>query len=635
MGRKKTVVIIGHSNGEGQAGSDPMIVAAPWLANRGIPAHFGNTGSPGSPNYVHNTNYTPAVLDQFYKNLWVFTSALGYPSGNKAGGTTPQWSPPYPTKSTIGQGRWLPMCTYLPSRDEVGKVSPSDASQGTPGIHPFSSEAALELYRLKGEHFTPQLSPIHSPFFAYPNTRSLPVPPDWYDASGAAGIFGSSGGGTLVGIEFPLCNRLAHKWGEPCYLVKLSIPGSLLNRYDQGESALANYSWFTPLEEFDWHPHTDRLFKEWETKMAAAHAELVASGDKLDVQLVVLWVGDNDSNRDADRIQFFEDSYIALMKAVRAKIHANDWSSLPSHQIPIIVMGIYQSYDNIAPTNPATINTILRNIVREDKYADWVETDGFNNLVEDGYPLALGAGGHFGHTGYLDAADAVYDAYAPLVYLGEDALGIENRVTRAEVRNRVFRYYSRGQTRTDATSDTTNQHINGALFHIINIMGDNAWWLRKMENMTISAAPNQPYTMPKTVHRIIRIESDYNPSYPLRFEMLGYTSNGKLQILLHERWTGTFRVHFITQPVELSHDEENIPLPYNLIEWLVVEAARRLAFAGGDIELQASLHGQARQLQHDAMRNVSNIERPRFDRRLLQRRLVNRRNLHGRTRVGW
>ncbi len=304
-----------------------------------------------------------------YKNIKVFTSALPWP---EAAGTPILFTPGH-----IGVGAWLDMTL---------EFAPSPLA-----AHPYSSP------------------------YQYPNTRSIPVTPSRYQAIQGEG--GGVGGGSLVGVELPLCWKMSQHFGEPLYLVKLAIPASLFLRYDQGlvSALVANYAWWSPLDNFDWHPTTQRLYQSWKQKMAGAAALLDNDGDKLDIRLVVLWVGDNDSNLQRDRVREFEKAYKLMIRQIRSDLVTNEWTSLPEHQIPIAMMGIYDSYNGTGEGNPAFINGIMSDIQKDDHYTKWINTNAFSNLASYGFtdPF-IGPAGHISHVGYLDAAEVIYDAFVTM-----------------------------------------------------------------------------------------------------------------------------------------------------------------------------------------------------------------------------
>lgn len=601
MARKKAITIVGHSNAEGLASSKSMLTAASWLAT---------VGSPGGPDR------TRGIAKYVYKNIKVFTNQI--PWGNNGspptspdntsafGGVTPTWdktgSPIFHSPGHIKQGAWLDMTTAV-----LG--SPSG---GASMDHPYS------------------------PPYQYPNTRSLPAPPSVYNADGGkyspwGNSYGNAGGGSLVGVELPLCWRMSHHWGETIYLVKLAVPGSFLLREDEGLSTISNQYWWSPLDNFDWHPNTGRLYQSWLDKMTGA-ASALDSGDSLDLRCIVLWMGDNDANQASPRIDYFEQAYKALIAQMRADIDANDWSAIPAAQIPILMVGIHKSYNSSSdtPNHPARCNAVLKQIAKDDDYAIWVDSDDWELLSTAGVTdPALGPGGHFSHNGYITAADDLYDAFITLQTAALDAMQETGQVNRSEVRSRVLNYYERGQSRTDATSSIVNQHINAALFHILNRVGDNAYWLRRITTLSISGGPTTPVTLPRNVHRVLRVESNNVPDYPLHFVMLGHTDAGRMQILLKERFTGNFNVHYITRPAELTKDSQIVPLPYDLIEWLVVETCRRLARASGNTALQMSFLRESEALQADVMRNIQAVRRAAMDRLYGQRRLVTMRYNRG------
>lgn len=584
MARRKMWTLMGHSNGEGFAGSSPMLTKAPWL----LP--YGGIGSPsnGQP-------FTPTIERRVYPGIYMWTAKAGW---SASGGTPPDFTP--------GAGTFLPLTLELPT------------SPNFP--HPYTSP------------------------YNYPNNKSMPLSPPRYGATAATSAFAEEGGGgTSCGIELPLSWKLSHYWDASVYVMKLSLPSSLFMRWDQGlwltaglhlsgigisptQDLSAHYAWWTPADRFDWAPNTGRLYETWKARMMAAATEAAAAGDKLDVRFVLLWLGDNDAlysnfypSTTPSRVREFEPYYRNFIAQVRQDLVDNDWTALPAHKIPVIGMGIQRAYGS-TPTQQS-MNNALDNIAKDDPYFRKLDTNNYRTLYQDGYTDLS----HIGHSGYLAAAEEVFDAYVEMETFAEDALQRDNRVTFSEVKDRVLTYYERNRTQTNAQVTALEQHINGALFHILNKVSDGAWWLRQIHPISISGGPTTVVTLPRTVHRILRIERSGDPTYPLKFEMMGFTDAGRMQILMKESYVGTYQVHYITVPKEMTRDEELVPLPYNLVEWLVVESVRRLARSSGNVAMQESLMLEAKQLQDDCMRNIAAVRRPANDRVFGQRRLPSRR----------
>jgi hypothetical protein len=209
---RRTWTLLGHSNGEGFAGSSPLYTAAPHLAPFG-PAG-GASSAAGAALRVH-------------PGLKMFMSDLPWPD---SGGTPPS--------TLISAGAWKDMTLDI-------ALSPTHP-------HPYSSP------------------------YQYPSGRSVPFTPDAYRADGNGTIPFTTGGGALCGVELPFAHGLSQYCGEEVYGIKLSIPSTYMLRFDAGSSAYSNYAWWTPQTEFDFDPATGRLYTAMLAKMAGAQAALPA-----------------------------------------------------------------------------------------------------------------------------------------------------------------------------------------------------------------------------------------------------------------------------------------------------------------------------------------------------------------------
>lgn len=567
VARLKTWTLLGHSNAEGVAGSSPMVAAAPWLA------------------------VDPSPVKSTYKNILVFTSNNAWPD---VSGTPPT--------STPGAGAWLEMTT-----------------------NPVTSPGSVH----------PHASPRH-----YPNTRSRPGTPEAMNAN-------TTGGGSLVGVEVPYSWRFSQHYQEKIGLVKLAIPGSLFLRYDKGEDPAGqflrtggvygaygppspvHYAWWTPRHNFDFSPSTERLYASWFQKMTGAALSLVGTDTpKMDVRHVVLWMCDNDATLGGDRLKGFIEHMRRFIKRIRFDLVDNDWTTLPEHQIPVTLMGTHAVYYTVG-VGSASINVDMQSLVADDPWLDYVPTDGLQLLSAAGYnDVVLGTGSHFSHNGYLAAEKLIYDSFLRMETSAWDALGTDDRITFRDAMDRLAIYYERNRVRTDASDSVMRVHLNGAFLHIVNTVGDGCWWLRHMTQMALTSTPGTPISMPKIVSRLLRMEQVTGQGFPLHYEMLGFGDGGRMQVLMQEGpWSGTFMVHYIRQVKEMTRDDELVPLPLQMVEWLIVEAARRMARAAGNIPLQAQLAGEATMLMRSCMDNVGHVQRAKRDRMTGARRIPTRNNL--------
>lgn len=587
VSRRKTLVLLGHSNADGWAGTDYL---------------FANY-----PHFKPRDSYATANAKNYWPGIWVATNALPWPN---AANDTEFGS------YGVGDVAWLEMTHNLPE------------SQTDPHPHP-------------------------SPYL-YPNIRGAWYPPYYHDADGRAGS------GTFHGVEIPLMWHLSHYWVAPQHvgvgLVKSCFSSSLFLRHDIGTLntawvdafALAPslfggtpfgwvnsanndvYApWWTPADKFDWAPNTGRLYDLWKQKMQGA---LNASDDPImDVDTIVLWMGDNDAAfalLGKGRIAEWESECRKFIKQIRQDCADNGWTSKPAEQVKIVWMGVSSLYGDASIQD--VMNTALQRIEKDDPYMRYVSTAGYEMNSALGYNDALVASAtHFSSNAYVLLAQEILDAIQEMDTQPIDALDEAALLTVSQVKDRVRTYYTRGRSNTDVDDATVLQHINGALQFIVNMVGDQAWWLRQRLTMAIEGSPNVVVDMPKMVHRVLKIEDPHDVRRGLEFEQIGFGNGGRLQIILRERYRGDFVVHFIGHPKDLTKDDQLVPMPPQMIEWLVVEATRRLARSASNVPLQVSLESEAAALRASCMRNIGAQQRARRDRMHTQWRMPNLRYRRG------
>ena len=586
--RLKTFVLVGHSNADG------------WAATSKLFTNYDDY-LPGTSLPLSN----PASA--YWKNIYVATSAQPFPE-------------PYhtPVASSVGDVQWLELTVSNPLN------TPTD-----PHPHP-------------------------SPY-TFPNNRGSCYPNWMYDAGSA---YSNAATGTLHGIEIPLAWFWHHHWNEQVGIVKMAFSSTFLMQAEIGGDPAAwldaagygassqntpadatyvrtavnpaegFYGWWTPAEQFDWAPGTDRLYKKWLDKMEGAQAAL-ATDTKMDVRLLVIWMGDNESlGRSRDVLD--NDAFYKACKTLRDKMRQacvdNDWTTLPAHQIPVVWIGVHSGYESWSPAGSVDFcNGELARLAKDDPYMRLISPESFATITDDGLSAPFGIvnpSNHYGSDGYVQAAKDVYDAFQEIEVEPFDAIAEEDRITLSEVKDRVRTYYNRARVQTDVDDDTVLIHINGALNSLLGAIGDNAWWLRRRHMMDLEFSVTEPVEMPKYVNRVIKIERPTNPKFPIQFTQVGFASGGKLQILVQESPGGNVYVDYIYRPRDLTRDDELVPLPRQYVEWLCVEACRRLARSGSNVALQASLEGEARTLQERCMKDMAVMQRAKHDRLRTQRRNV-------------
>jgi len=128
--------------------------------------------------------------------------------------------------------------------------------------------------------------------------------------------------------------------------------------------------------------------------------------------------------------------------------------------------------------------------------------------------------------------------------------------------------------------------------------------------------------MPRYVDRVLKIENPQDVTRPVFFELIGHTDGGKSQIVVTERGSGTFTVHFMLKLRRLTGGEEQVPIPEELVEWLVIETCRRLARANSNVAQEASYAGESNQIGRDVLKRMAQVQRGKHDRFRTQRRMI-------------
>lgn len=484
---------------------------------------------------------------------------------------------------------------------------------GTPSEHLISEGAWLEMTSNNPE--TPAAPHPHPSPYAYPNIVGFPHPNETYDIQEVSSP-SYRGTGTMAGVEIPFLYLMSHHCADQIGMVKMAMPSSKFLRYDIGGQlglAFGFYDWYTPADAFDWAPNTDRLYKKFIDKCIAAR-DAMPTGSVMSMDDVIVWMGDNDCLLTADRVANWEDDMRQFVKRLRKDLADNNISTLPADQIRIVLMKVHSAYDAIVDGQHAVMNAALDRVAAQDQFIRTVEVEDLERHTDD--PA------HYNAAGYLTASDRIYEAILEMEIEPYAALDTDDLLTVAQMKERVRLHYSRGSTQTDTRDDVLLLHLNGAMHHLVHQCGDMAYWRRQRMALDIRGGSTlQPITLPKFVHRLLEVEDPGDATYGLKFEMVGHADGGKLQIVMQEAVNGTYYVQFINTPRDLVKDTELVPVPKNLVEWLVAECCLRLSRAASNPVQNASWQAEVMRLQMDVLKNLSQTQRARKDRLHGPRRL--------------
>lgn len=461
--------------------------------------------------------------------------------------------------------------------------------------------------------------------------------------------------GTLVGLEIPWMANWRNYWGEQVGLVKVAFSSTFMLPAEyavaapeqwldiggvaSGQTAPNDvpsavdidlgefYAYWTPAEQFDLSPATNRIYKIWYDKMVGSAAALPA-GTKMDVRAIILWTGDNDSQA---RSRFtlettFKDSWRKLRDSVRQTIAANDWSTLPAEQIPVLAPSIGPGYgSSIAATqgldSVAFCNAQIQALADDDPYMRFVDSSGWSQLSDEpeAPPFGMGTGTtHESHNGYIEANSDLWAAWKDIVTESMDALAPAERVTMDDAITALRSRYDRGRTASDLDEDVAMEYINQAIRHVINHAADSCWWLNPRSDMTLTFDSSGVCSLPEYVARALRIEDPLSPKDHIPFEQIGFGDGGRCQIVLTNGFrspssTATYKVRHTRWPLPVTKTTQDLPIPRQLLEWVVIEACRRMASGASDVAKATILASEAREIQERCMRQIGAQQRQARD----------------------
>lgn len=617
----KTFVILGHSNADGQAPYESLI------------SQFSS--------YNPRADAMADPENSYWENVYVLTSAQPFPEVN---GT--------PIASSIADVAWLELTTANPETPNAPHPHPS------PWNYPNNTGTCLPRWMYCAWD---DFSPNWASGVLGKGLDSLPSPGDI-----PQGEYFNRFVGVKSGVEIPLSYYWKQYWGDQVGIVKVAqgstrmmpieegppsytwfdlfrygssftpnAPGyirSACRSIDLSGKTYDTYGYWNPSTQFDFAPSTNRFYQMWKNKMRAGAAALPSSV-KMDVQMVVVWMGDNDSkNREQSVLEGgWETAVKTLVKTIRRDLVANGWTTLPEDQIPIIWPLVYTAYEGPeASPNWSSVdfcNGVLQAMEDNDPFFKTIQTSDLPTMEDEGENwwgniLAGNNAAHMSSRAYHLASTRIMAAFESTQTDPFDALDLDSTITVQQAIDRVRTYYGRSRANTDTDQTQIIQHLNAAYYHCINHCGDNTWWLRRRETMTLTTGPTSITTMPAYVHRLLRVENPSDPTYPIQFTQIGFGEGGKLQINVSERFSGTFVIHFITMPKRLVTVDQKLIAPENVTEWIIVEACSRIAASSGNAALMGHFAGQAQQLMMDTIRNMAQMQRSKNDKMRTQRRPV-------------
>lgn len=174
-----------------------------------------------------------------------------------------------------------------------------------------------------------------------------------------------------------------------------------------------------------------------------------------------------------------------------------------------------------------------------------------------------------------------------------DDVQIKDRHTLEEIRNNVLTRMDGSSTGTDRAGDTAfmNEIINSTVEEIISEVGDMAWFMQVVEEITLSPDSDRVVTLPTYIDRvftIVNVEREF--SAPWQF--LGKLANEVTQIVFEKGYdalSGRHRIHYQMKYQRMDADADSCPIPRRYTEAIVYGTIMRVA----EFDTNDSLHQQS------------------------------------------
>lgn len=340
-----------------------------------------------------------------------------------------------------------------------------------------------------------------------------------------------------------------------------------------------------------------------ESYCAAADAVLQTAGDRLDVQDIFFCLGESDAS-EVTRAGRAYDNMKAIIAYMRAKLVELGLTSLPASKIRVTLAKVKN-----AASWPfySTVNTAFDQLAANDTNITTVEVDSYSYGGFSGSDQQ-----HYDATGLLQLGRAMYEAAKALELRDSQATTDQGgRLTLAQIRERVRRRYERTAATSELTNNQLDGYINDSLRDIYQMCGDNAWFLRQMQSVTISGAIGQETTLPRHVRRVYRIEDPNHPGVDIQWRATGYDEQGRTRVILYTRSAGTFLVHHFVMPADLGSDTDQCLVPPDYMELVVLHACKRAAETAGNAA-QAGMFGmEAARVEQRVKQDLIRYDRPR------------------------
>lgn len=395
--------------------------------------------------------------------------------------------------------------------------------------------------------------------------------------------------------------QLRQRYSEGPVFIHCGVPSSTMGTKYLGNVAatVGSYSWLYDITHLDWQPSSPNgVYDTFTAFVGNAAAALTSEGNEIDIQGIFAVVSDVDAASEAYGTKAY-DNLVNLVKSLREFIDGGNYSSRRASTIPIV-------FGSVATTTysyQSTVNAALTQLAQDDPYVKVVDASAYT-LETDQIHWDAPACQEFG----VDA----FEAWSAALVDESDATRPQDDLPKlSDIRTKVRRRYERTVVANDITDEQMDLFINDAIREIYNTLGDNAWFLRRSETLTMTTTYPGTLTLPRKVKRLIRVDRSAFPGSPVKIKGLTYTDQGRLQVTLMDYSGGPFVAHYLLLPKDLEQDNDTTLIPWDHIELIVMLTCKRLAESGGNAAIASYYAGETQRLWQYAKRDAMRYDRIR------------------------
>ena len=183
-----------------------------------------------------------------------------------------------------------------------------------------------------------------------------------------------------------------------------------------------------------------------------------------------------------------------------------------------------------------------------------------------------------------------------------------NFPTLGELKQDVMDEYASSQNIETVPSRTLTRAINDGLREVLNTVGDVAWWMTAVESFSLTFAGNRTASLPGYVKRVINVKRN-SDGCEVAWKQAPPDSSGNVVI-----WTlsqGTLDYEYVIRHEEASEDADQIPIPREHKEAVVLAAALRLARRDNNPSYVASVQSSLSRMMDILMNDVNRSQNMR------------------------